>query len=217
MKLTAIVKCAFRFGSGLIAAILCMTNLPVLRADNFTVSGEITQSVQDGTGPAVNNPDLNNLSDGATYTVSLTFDGSITSPGTYDLTGLTLVFSAGGVVEDSFSSASVTITQSGGFDQISVLGCLTTGSGCNQGNELDLNFQMPLGPLTGNIAAQEIPGLLPLELLEDDGVTDIHGALADNTAPPAVPEPSAVILSVSGLLMMALTRIGRRSKRQWQQ
>src|SRR5437867_3036255 len=62
-------------------------------ADIITFGGTITQSTQDGTGPAANNPTLNNIQDLQAYTVTLGFLGSITTPGTYNLTGGSLTFS----------------------------------------------------------------------------------------------------------------------------
>ena len=43
------------------------------RASTISFSGIITQSTPDGTGPAVNNPSLNNIQDLQAYTVSLIF------------------------------------------------------------------------------------------------------------------------------------------------
>jgi hypothetical protein len=43
----------------------CVTSL---HADTLTIGGAINQSTQDGTGPAVNNPSLNNISDGDSTT-----------------------------------------------------------------------------------------------------------------------------------------------------
>ena len=212
MKNTPIVKLRL----GLIALFLCIGNVTELRASTITIGGIITQSIQDGTGPSVNNPDLNNIPDGALFTVTLTFNGFINSPGTFDLTGFPVRFSvaAAGAFEDGFDLASLTVAQSGGFDQVSFFGCLTAGSGCNQGNELDLSFMVPSGQLSGqNVAAQAIPGLLPLDLLEDDGVTDIHGLITDYSFTPAsaVPEPSPFVLSAFGGLLIALARVRRRS------
>src|SRR5207248_1957064 len=59
-------------------------------ADTITASGQITQATSDGTGPAVNNPSLNDVQDSQAYTLLLTFSGSITSPGLYSTTGGTL-------------------------------------------------------------------------------------------------------------------------------
>ena len=49
----------------------------VAAADTISSSGMINQSTQDGTGPAANNPDLNNIQDGEAYTVTLDFSSSI--------------------------------------------------------------------------------------------------------------------------------------------
>lgn len=203
----------FRFGLGLVIAFVCM-NCASLRADTLTIGGTINQSIEDGTGPAVNNADLNKILDGDSYIFSLIFAGSITSPGTYDLTGPDVLFSVPGhsVVEDSFNSVSLTIAQFGNFAQFSVLVCLTTGSACNQGNELALNFMIPFANLNDqDVAAQGVPNLLPLDLLEDDGVTDIHGLVTDYSY-TEVPEPSAIVFVGSGLILVVLKRHKQWSK-----
>jgi hypothetical protein len=95
-----------RASAGLVLlAVLLGTTCMNLRADSITIGGTINQSTQDGTGPAVNNPSLNAALDGASYTIDLSFAGSITSLGAYDLTGRSLIFSAAdaGVLEDSFN------------------------------------------------------------------------------------------------------------------
>jgi hypothetical protein len=209
---------AFKFGPWLIAVLLCGSSLTALHADTMTFSGTINQAVQDGTGPAVNNPTLNNILDDAPYTVSLTFNGSINSPGVYNLLDLNAALNSGGAVENNFNSASVIVTQFGNFDQINALLCLASGSGCNQGNELDLSFMIPVTQLNGdNVAAQQIPGLLPLDLLEDDGVTDIQGSLTNYSySPPgtvsAVPEPSSLLLLAS-LVAIAIAQARRRARK----
>jgi hypothetical protein len=75
-------------------AVCVFANVAV--ADMMTFGGLITQSTQDGAGPAVNNPGLNNIRDGDVYSVNLNFAGSginsINSPGTYNLTGGSLTF-----------------------------------------------------------------------------------------------------------------------------
>jgi len=209
----------FRFRLGLVVVLLCAAGLTSLRADTVTIAGTINQSIQDGTGPAVNNPSLNNIPDGASYTVNLSFAGSITAPGTYNLSGLSLLFSvaSAGAVESNFNSASVTVAPSGGFDQISILGCLTTGSACNQGNELDLNFVILSANLNSqNVAAQGISGILPLGLLEDDGVTDIHGLVTNYsyTSASPVPEPAGTVFVTSGLMAVGLIGVRWRSKKR---
>jgi hypothetical protein len=54
-------------------------------------------------------------------------------------------------------------------------------------------------PSDQNVAPQKIPGLLPLDLLEDDGVT----------SPVAAPEPASFVILGSGLiaLSVALKRV----------
>lgn len=203
----------FRFGLGLVA-LVCMACVTPLRADTLTIGGTINQSIEDGTGPAVNNADLNKILDGDSYIFSLIFAGSITSPGTYDITGSDVLFSVPGrgVVEDSFNSVSLTIAQFGNFAQFSVLACLTTGSACNQGNELALNFMIPFANLNDqNITGQGVPNLLPLDLLEDDGVTDIHGLVTEYSY-TGVPEPSAIVFVGSGLILVVLKRHKQWSK-----
>src|SRR5712691_7127437 len=115
----------------------------VASADIITFGGMITQA-QDPTEPAANNPTLNNLQVLQPYLVTLMFTGSLTAPGTYNLTGGSLTFSVptAPASEASFGSLSLTITANGGFDEFSLLGCLTTGSGCLFGNQLDANFRI---------------------------------------------------------------------------
>jgi hypothetical protein len=207
----------FNFRLGSVALLLCTALAATLHADTITVGGIINQSTQDGTGPAVNNPSLNDIPDGAFYTTNLSFAESIQSPGTYDLTGSILFFNVGsvGAVENKFNSMTLTVALSGAFDQVGILACLTTGSACNQGNELDLDFMIPAVNLNDqNVVAQGILNLLPLDLLEDDGVTDIHGSITNYsyTAGSPAPEPSAFVLAVAGLLIMILNLIKRDSK-----
>ena len=166
----------------------------------ISFSGAIIQSTQDGTGPAVNNPGLNNIQDLQSYLVTLTFTGSITAPGAYNLTGGNLTFSVptAPASEASFGSLSLTITANGGFDEFSFLGCLTTGSGCLFGNQLDANFRiLATGLNAQNVAATGLDQPHPLDLLEDDGITDIHGTITSYSytgGVSAVPEPSFTVL-----------------------
>ena len=176
-------------------------------ADQIVFGGLITQSTLDGTGPAVNNPALNNILDGDVYDVTLGFTGSITSPGTFALTGATLLFSdpSAPAAESSFSSASLSVSTDGSLYDISLLGCLSTGSGCLLGNELDANFQIPTAGLNSqNVTARAIPGLNPsLDLLEDDGITDIQGSVTkySYSRATATPEPSTIVpLTILALL-----------------
>jgi hypothetical protein len=188
-------------------------------ADTITFGGTITQSTQDGTGPASNNPALNNIVDNDLYTVTLSFPGAITAPGTPNLTSASLQFTdtTRAVVENSFGAISLTVTSSGGFDQISLLGCLTTGSDCLLGNFLTGNFQIPAAALNSqNVAAIGLDQPHPLDLLEDDGITDIHGSITTYSYSPTVspvPEPASVVLIGIALLMFALSRIRISTRR----
>jgi hypothetical protein len=86
-------------------------------ADVITINGVITQAVSDGTGPAANNPALNNILDGYAFTVTLTFAGSFAcaSPTPYDLSSGTLQFldTTQGVSETNFASISLSVTAAG--------------------------------------------------------------------------------------------------------
>lgn len=141
-------------------------------ADTITFGGEITQSTADGTGPAVNNPALNDILDDDQFLVTLTFTGAITAPGTYSLPGAALLFSDldAPATESSFSSASLSVIANGASDDLSLLGCLSTGSSCAAGNELDANFEIPAASLNAqDVAAQAVFPITPLDILEDDG------------------------------------------------
>ena len=202
------------------AAIFALWFAKVAVGDTIVFSGGITQSTPDGTGPADNNTSLNNIQDLQTYTVTLVFPGSITGPGTYDLTGSALTFSvpSAPATETGFSFTSLTVTPNAGFDEISLLGCLTSGSGCFFGNELDANFRIPIAMLNSqNVSAVGLDQPHPLDLLEDDGVTGIQGSITDYSyrgAVSTVPEPSSLILLGSGLAAVALTRSLRSRARR---
>jgi hypothetical protein len=182
-------------------AVSGLANVAVAGVISF--GGQITQSTPDGTGPAVNNPALNNVKDLQAYTVTLVFPGSITMPGTYNLSSLTFSVPTAPASEMSFGSSTLTITAASGFDQFSLLGCLTTGSGCLVGNQLDANFKIPAASLNAkNVATTGLDQPHPLDLLEDDSTTDIQGTITtySNTGSvSAVPEPS-----LAGLLCCVL-------------
>lgn len=209
--------------STLVLAVLICGAVPVY-ADTITVSGAITQSTADGTGPAANNTSLNSINDSDSYSVSLNFVGSISTPGTYNqaskLTGATLVFSdpTAPSTETAFDNANSTlkITQSAGVDTFNWLGCLTTGVfGCTGGNQLDLIFTIPAAGLNSqNVPAGAVFGQKPFELLEDDGVTDIQGTVTTYSYTPtasAAPEPGTFTLLASGLASLAALRRRFRS------
>src|SRR5438093_9018232 len=137
----------------------------VASADIITFGGMITQA-QDPTEPAANNPTLNNIQVLQPYLVTFMFTGSITAPGTYNLTGANLAFSdaTAAATETSFGSISLTITANGGFDEFSFLGCLTTGSGCLVGNQLDANFWiLATGLNSQNVTATGLDPPHPLD------------------------------------------------------
>jgi hypothetical protein len=201
-------------------AVATMVPIGFARADQVSVSGSITQSTSDGTGPAVNNPGLNGVALGDSFALTLDFVGSISAAGTYNLTGGTLLLSdpAAPASEDSFEAISLTVSANGASDDISLFGCLTTGDGCLVGNSLSLNFAIPSAGLNlTNAWATIIPGLYPpLDLLEDDGITDIQGNVTSysytgNSKP--VPEPASFSLlgcGLFGLVLMPTLRVMRR-------
>lgn len=197
-----------------------LISVAAARADAVFFTGLITQSTQDGTGPAVNNPALNNISDGDPYTVNLSFDGSIQMPGTYLLSNFSLVFAdaTAGATESNFTSATVAITADGANYDFSLLGCLASGSGCVVGNELTAYFQIPAAALNLPASpASDVPGITPFDLLEDDGTTDIQGSVltysyvGSSTGASPVPEPSYAFPALAGLL--SCLSVGLRRKR----
>jgi hypothetical protein len=190
-------------------------------ADTITIGGQITQATAQGTGPALNNPELNAILSGDAYTVTLDFTGAIGGPGTYNLAGASVTFAdaAAAATETSFSGASFTVAPVGSMDQISMLGCLTTGSGCLLGNYLALNFMIPAAGLNlSGVSAQPIFGLTPLDLLEDDGTTDIQGsvtgyAYTGQGATPT-PEPGTLTLLASGALLTGVRRFAGKQRKE---
>jgi hypothetical protein len=219
-KKGAVMQLYVPFGFEVLAiAMLAIGFSAVASADQIAFSGNIIQSTQDGTGPAVNNPSLNNIGDLQAYSVTLIFAGSITTPGNSNLTGSLLTFSdpAAPASEMSFGSISLTITANAGFDEFSVLACLTAGSGCAAGNQLDANFKIPATMLNShNVPAIGLDQPHPLDLLEDDGITDIQGSITTYTGPAsAVPEPSSAMLLgyvLTALAAMACRLRGRRQE-----
>lgn len=174
--------------------LICARSLGL--AGTILFSGTITQSTADGTGPAVNNLSLNNIVDGQAFSGTLAFAGSITSPGTYTPTSLTFDVASAPSTEAGFSSISLVIANVAGVDQLSVFGCLVSGTGCFVGNQLDANFSIPAAMLNSpTAAATGLDQPHPLDLLEDDGITEIQGSITQysytETAP--VPEPSEAV------------------------
>ena len=196
--------------TSLLSALMLCGYVGGARASTLSFSGVITQSTPDGTGPASNNPSLNSITDGETYSVTLDFPGTITGPGSYDLTGASLTFDvpSASATETSFGSISLTIIDIAGFDQFSLLGCLTSGSDCLVGNELTANFEIPDTLFNAqNVAATGLDQPHPLDLLEDDGSTDIHGSITSYSGPASVkPEPGTASLLGTGIALLALVK-----------
>lgn len=179
----------------------------------------------DGTGPAANNPPLNNIADGDAYTVTLDSPSSISGPGAFNpVSGATLTFADGtaGAAENSFVSVYLTVSEDSNpaLYDISLLGCLATGSRCAAGNYLSATFSVAAANFTSlGVPAGLIPGLFPsLDLLEDDGVTDIQGSVTSfsNSSPSRVtPEPSSASLIASFAALLTLhsiqTKRGKKS------
>ena len=218
MRITTLVKP----GAMTIPMLASLVFINLAAADTISFSGLVTQSTSDGTGPAVNNPSLNSVTDGDHYVVTLDFGGSINAPGTFSLAGATLALvddtASPPVSESNFDSVSLSVVPDTGNFDLSMLGCLSTGSGCLIGNELAVNFSIPAIGLNGqNITAQTIFGLSPaLDLLEDDGVTDIQGTVNSYSYTGAVsstvPEPAAIVPMCFVLVLLAW-RHGCRLKR----
>jgi hypothetical protein len=187
----------------LAALLVCLVNLS--EAGTITFGGSITQP-QDQSEPASFNPSLNNIAFGAPFTVTLTFVGAISGPGTYSLTGVSFNVPSAPATESSFSSATLTIIDAAGFDQFSLLACLSSGM-CGAGNQLDSNFKIPDTMFFGqNVSAIGLDQPHPLDLLEDDSLTDIQGSITTYSGPAQtapVPEPAfgwgfgAVLLMVA--------------------
>ena len=185
----------------------------------ITINGVITQAVSDGTGPAVNNPALNNILDGDAFTVTLTFPGSITgvSPTPYDLSSGLLQFldTTQGVGEANFALISLSVTTAGpNLDNLSLLGCLA-GTDCSA-DFLTVNFQIQDSALhSSNVAVTPLDQPHPLDLLEDGGTTDIHGVTtiySYTSTATAAPEPATVFLLASAVAAAGLRFRANRKK-----
>jgi len=179
-------------------------------ASTITLSGSISQSTPDGTGPAVNNTSLNNIGDGQQYTLALIFPGSISGAGSYTLTSGSFLVSSAPASEAAFSSLLLTVTANGGTDQFSLLGCLSTGSGCAFGNQLSANFSIPAAKINSTgVTATGLDQPHPLDLLEDDGTTDIQGSITGYSyagGATTTPEPASLLVAACGLGALAIAR-----------
>jgi len=181
------------------ALAICLAAGTDLMAGSITISGLITQSVPESfTGPAVNNMALNDIHMGSAYTLTLSFAGSVGAPGNYTGTALLFSLPSAPATESSFGSITLIVSNSGATDTITLLGCLTTGSGCLVGNQLSAIFQISGASLNGqNVPATGLDPPHPLDLLEDDGVTDIQASITAYSyqgPQSTTPEPSSVAL-----------------------
>lgn len=175
-----------------------------LYADSITLSGTVSQP---NFNPPASNSGLDNIQIGDSYTVTLNFAGAINAAGNYTLDSATFSDAAAGASENGFNSGSISLFSNGDF---SVQACLT---GCNVGNELDLNFNILFADLNSQgVSANGVPNLLALDLLEDGGLTDIQASVDTyyyNTAASPVPEPASLLLLGSGLMGIVSKRFRR--------
>jgi hypothetical protein len=186
----------------------------ILSAGTVTLTGLINQSMSDGTGPAVNNPGLNSVNDGDAYLVTLSFTGEITTAGLFSLTAASFLDTTATIPESSFGAPwSISVANDGGNFDVSVKACLTTGTDCDQGNFLAALFSIPTASLNAqNVTTTAIPAQLPFELIEDDGVTDIHGSVLTYSYSGNVPEPATAIPLAAALAAIAAFRKSSSSK-----
>ena len=201
-----------RFGTLIFLLGLCAG----ARASTLTVSGTITQSAVDGTGPAVHTPALNDIVDGQSFQVTLASATPINAPGFYDLAGSSLIFSVPGAAasEGNFGAISLSLVQDGGYLDFSVYGCVADAD-CSIGNALSASFSVPAGSLGGmEVGVIGLDGPHPFELLEDEGITDLHGSISlySNTALVTTPEPASGVLMATALLGTAALACFQRAR-----
>ncbi len=166
--------------------------------DTIRFGGVITQPTAN---EAFINSSLNAIALNDAYSVYLDFNGSITSTGTYTaFTGVTFSDPTAAAGESGFDLGKVSLTISNdasnsSYYDLTLLGCLVTGTACDQGNQLAANFEILAADLNvASASAQPSPFLTPMDLLEDDGATDIHGSVTHYSytmSAGTVPEPSS--------------------------
>jgi hypothetical protein len=188
---------------------------PRAGAGTITLGGVISQSTQDTGTPAVGNTSLNNILDGDAFSVVLNFTDPITSPGTFT-TSVLFTDASATATESGFISGTMVITPSGALSQFAIVGCLIDASSCGTGNQLALDFQIPTTLLSQTgVSVQSIPALLPADLLEDGGSTDIQGGLSTyaytGSVGTATPEPSTAALTLLGIATGLVARRRRQA------
>lgn len=204
----------------LLSSLLLLSLLPASASASIIISGSITQSTADGTGPATNNPSLNNINDGQAFSITLANATPITGPGFYTFTGSPLTFSvpSAPAAESLFSTITLNVASSGSFDDFSLFACLA-GFDCSVGNSLSASFRIPAASIGAlNVAAIGLDPPHPFELLEDDGITDLHGSISlySNTSPgtttptTTTPEPPSAVLTALPLLGIVLSTLKRK-------
>lgn len=179
-------------------------------ASTITLTGSVTQSTVDGTGPALSNPSLNNITDGEIFTLTLSPATDFTGPGLYVLTGSSLVFvvPAASATEGNFDVITLAVNRNGSFDDFSLLACLTA-TDCTSGNELTANFRIAAANIDGTaVPVTDLDQPHPLDLLEDDGTTDLHASISTytNTAQSLLPEPNFLPLCALASLVLTISR-----------
>jgi hypothetical protein len=182
------------------------------RADTMTWGGtvDVAQFLE---GTAVQNPSLNGVRDGDPYTATLTFNGSISGPGNYDLTGATLLFSdpTAGATESSFVSENLSVTQDGSSYDLLLFACLSYGVCEYSGALTDIlysYFSIPASAINStNVTAAPLPLFTPFVLGEDGGETEVFGSVTNysysNGPLSSVPEPSETIPLIVGLAALS--------------
>jgi hypothetical protein len=207
--------------TALLALVIAMCALAgTARGGTITLTGTITQSTADLGTTAVANPTLNNIQDGDAYSVLLNFAGVISSPGTFSLSSIVLTDLTHPATEGAFISGSLTLSQSAGVDTFSVFGCLIDSATCLLGNQLSLNFLIPSSGVTqSGVSAQAVPGINPsMDLLEDDGATDIQGTISGYSQPTegaATPEPSTAMLTALSAGLLLATAVRRKFQQRF--
>jgi hypothetical protein len=201
-----------RFARATCLLTLCLTGFA--HAGSITLTGIVTQSTADSMVPAMSNPSLNNIADGDLFKITMNFAGLIGAPSSTSLSYVAFADTTNAGGENAFISGKLVITQSAGVDQFFMLACLVDQNTCQQGNQLALNFALPQAQLQfGSATPQTIPGLLPMDLLEDSGSTDIQGTLTTYAfRESAAPTPEPTAFALTGLSLIGLAVLVRRSR-----